>query len=137
MQGSPRPACIATGPSARVAVLCDAPPLARLLECTLDRIGLVMRQLPPSAQALRALQAAPPAVLIVLLMGRDPGALALCQAVGQDPAFAATRLVIVQDSTRPIDMRRAAAFGADAVLPLPLDRAALDAAVRQLLPEPV
>lgn len=137
MPVSLRQAGTAAGPIARVAVLCDAPPLARLLESTLAGIGLVMRQLPPSVQALRALQAAPPAVLIVLLMGRDPGALALCQTVGQDPAFAATRLVIVQDSTRPIDMRRAAAFGADAVLPLPLDRAALDAAVRHLLPVPV
>ncbi len=121
-------------PGLRVAMLCDAPPLARLLNSTLARFGLAARQLPPAAQAFRALQAAPPAVLIVLLMGRDPCAMALCQAVGHDPAFAATRLVIVQDSMRPIDMRKATAFGADAVLSLPLDPAALDAAIRPLLP---
>ena len=126
----------AAGTPAPVAVLCDAPPLARLIECTLDRIGLAMRQLPPATQALRALQAAPPAVLIVLLLGRDPGAMALCQTVGQDPAFADTRLVIVQDSARPIDMRKAVAFGADAVLALPLEPGALDAALRPLLPVP-
>lgn len=120
----------------RVAMLCDAPPLARLLDSTLARFGLSARQLPPAAQALRALQAAPPAVLIVLLMGRDPCALSLCQSVGQDPAFAATQLVIVQDSTREIDLRRARAFGAVAVLPLPLDPAALGAAVLPLLPVP-
>lgn len=116
-----------------VAVLCDAPPLARLLDCTLGQFGLAARQLPSTAQALAALQAAPPAVLIVLLIGRDPHALSLCQSVGQDPAFAGTHLVIVQDSARQIDLRRARAFGADAVLPLPLDPAALGAAILPLL----
>lgn len=124
----------ASASSFGVAMLCDARPLARLLDSTLGQFGFAVRQLPTSTQALRALQAAPPAVLIVLLMGRDPCALSLCQSVGQDPAFAGTRLVIVQDSMRPIDLRRAHAFGADAVLPLPLDPAALGAAVRALLP---
>lgn len=128
--------CQATGSGDRVAMLCDAPPLARLLDNTLARFGLAARHLPPAAQALRALRAAPPAVLIVLLMGRDPCALALCQSVGQDPAFATTQLVIVQDSMREIDLRRARAFGAVAVLPLPLDPAALRAVVLPLMSVP-
>lgn len=133
MPDTQRQTNMTTAASSDVAILCDAAPLARLLDSTLGQLGLSARQLPPSMQALRALQAMPPAVLIVLLMGRDPCALSLCQKVGQDPAFAGTRLVIVQDSMRPIDLRRAHAFGADAVLPLPLDPGALGAAVRTFL----
>lgn len=119
-----------------VAILCETPPLARLCDAALTRLGLDPRRLPSVAEALPALRAAPPALLLVLLMGRDPCALALCQTVGQDPAFAGTRLVIVQDSARGIEMRRAHALGADAVLPLPLDPDALAGAVRRLLPDP-
>jgi CheY-like chemotaxis protein len=114
------------------AILCETPALARLCAATLERAGLSPWHVPPASDALCALKARPPALLLVLLIGRDPAALALCQAVGQDPAFASTRLVIVQDSARDIDLRRAWALGADAVLPLPLDPAALAQAARPL-----
>lgn len=128
-------ACMAGG-TRDAAILCDTPALARLCAATLVRLGLVPRQLPATSGSAHALETAPPALLLVLLMGRDSGAQALCQTVGQDPAFAATRLVIVQDSARDIDTRRARALGADAVLPLPLDPGALDRAIRALLPVP-
>lgn len=131
---SPRPVSLVRSGRPAAAILCDTPPLARLCGAALGRLGLSSRVLPPSNEALPALRATPPALLLVLLMGRDTDALALCQTVGQDPAFAGTRLVIVQDSARDIDRRRAHALGADAVLPLPLDPGALDRAVRTLLP---
>ncbi|MGS4943899.1 DNA-binding response regulator [Meridianimarinicoccus sp. RP-17] len=134
MPGTFRP----TQPVARhtVAILCGPPPLARLCETTLERMGLAPRRLSDGADAMRTLETAPPDLLLVLLMGRDPAALALCQAVGQEPAFAGTRLVVVQDSARDIDRRRARALGADAVLPLPLDPGMLDRAIRPLLAVP-
>lgn len=119
--------------AARVALLCDAPPLARLCAAALERLGLTPRLLPPAAEARRMLDILPPDLLVVLVTARDPAALALCQAVGQDPAFAGTRLVIVQDSARDIDIRRARALGADAVLPLPLDPAAFDRTILSLV----
>jgi DNA-binding response OmpR family regulator len=122
--------------AASVAILCDAPPLARLCEAALARLGLAPKRLPGADDALRMLEPAPPRLLIALLVGRDPSLLGLCQTVGLDPAFANTRLVIVQDSARDIDMRRAHALGADAVLALPLDPDALERTVDSLLKTP-
>jgi len=132
--GTPRAATVRR--PARVALLCDATPLARLCAAALDRLGLTPCVMPDARAARHLLNTAPPDVLVVLLTGRDPAVLSLCQSVGQDPALTGTRLVIVQDSARAIDIRRARALGADAVLPLPLDPAAFDATILALAAQP-
>lgn len=116
-----------------ITLVCDIPALCTMLETELGRFGAAPERLDMSPTAVDTLRAAPPALLVVVLLARDMAATCLCQTVGQDPGFADTRLLIVQDSGRDIDQRRALALGADAVLPLPLEAASLREAAQRLL----
>jgi two-component system OmpR family response regulator len=118
-----------------IALVCDAPAIGRRLAQDLECLGGNLRSYPAGPATRDALCADPPDLVIAVVMARDPSALCLCQSVGQTEPFAATRLVVLQDTCREIDHRRARALGADASLPLPCDPAQLREAALRLLAE--
>jgi CheY-like chemotaxis protein len=127
-----RPAAAATRTA---ALICEAPPIFQLLESELKSCGLRVRQIDGSDydRALATLRDDPPDLLEVAVLSRSLRSQCLCQAVGQNGSFGKTRLVVIQDSARAIDRRRALAFGARAYLQLPLPRGALGREIAPLL----
>ncbi|QIE42024.1 hypothetical protein G5B39_08710 [Rhodobacteraceae bacterium SC52] len=119
----------------KIALICDTPAVSRMFEAEIAALGGGARPMRYEPATLEALRADPPDMVVAVVMGRNPAMQCLCQNIGQSDTFARTRLMVVQDSNRAIDQRRAEALGADVQLKLPLDAAAFRKAAMEVLAE--
>lgn len=117
----------------KVALACTESGLGLAIERSLARRGRDLSRTPCDAASVVALRADPPDVLVIEARGTDGGALGLCQSVRQDPALRRTRLVVLQETDRPVDRRRAVAMGADACLAMPVSLQDLAREIDRLL----
>lgn len=117
----------------RVALICQEDVLAQAIETALTRDGKELSRAPYRAESLDTLRALAPDVIVLEARHNDPAAFGLCQTIRQTPEFARTRILLMQDTGRPIDRRRAVALGADAFLSMPFGMAALRSEVGRLL----
>ena len=117
----------------RVTLLCEEDVLGQAIAATLTRDGAELTRAPCAAGAIETLRAAPPDVIVLESRSHDAIALGLCQAIRQSRELDQVKLLLLQDSGRPIDRRRASAMGADGFLAMPFAMAALRNEVGRLL----
>lgn len=122
-----------TGPKGHVALLCTEDTLGKAITHSLAREGRRLTHCSFEAGTVADLQAACPDVIVVQATTTNADALGLCQKIRQTPALDNTKLLLLQNSGRAIDKRRARAMGADGFLSLPFPMSSLRDEVGRLL----
>lgn len=116
----------------RVALLCADGGMARAIAWALERDGHRVTCGACVPAALDALRAERPDLVLIEARTADGTGLDLCQAIRRDGAMRDVKLLMMQDTGRPVDYRRAAALGADAFLPIPFGMDRLRAEIGRL-----
>ncbi len=112
--------------------MCEESGLGLAVEQMLTADGCTLSRGDCHADAVESVREASPDVLVLEARVRNSQALGLCQSVRADPTLASVKVLVLQDAARPIDRRRAAAVGADGVLAMPFEMAALKREVDRL-----
>lgn len=117
----------------RVALCCGETGLHTAIAALLRRDGCEVADCDCADGRLDDLRASSPDVIVIETHARDSAGLELCQSIRSAPDLSHARLLVLQDSGRPIDRRRAEALGAHAVLAMPFAMDSLRAEVVRLL----
>jgi len=107
------------GKRGRVAVLCSGARLASAIEWALRQDGYAVRCGDCGSEALDGLSHDTPDIVLLEARVSDGRGLDICQAIRHDDRLRGVKLLVLQDSGRAVDVRRADALGADAFLPMP------------------
>lgn len=116
-----------------VLVVDDEPHLCRLVRMVLEGAGFEVHEAASAPEALRLIQEAPPALLLLDLMMPGRSGLDLLAEIRQRPGTANLPVVVVTAVGLQGDLEQAAALGARATLAKPFSRAQLLRAVEQAL----
>lgn len=107
------------GERGRVAILSSGARLASAIEWALRHDGYAVRQGECGGGSLERLHEDIPDLVLIESRLADGSGLELCQAIRRDDRLRSVKVLMMQDSGRAVDARRAAALGADAFLPMP------------------
>ncbi|MEV8467826.1 hypothetical protein AB0T83_13680 [Fluviibacterium sp. DFM31] len=121
------------GHEARVALLGLDDTLGDAIEHSLSRDGCALTRAPCATSVLDGLCAACPDVIVLESRTSDMSAFGLAQEIRQRRDLDHARLLVLQNSGRAIDKRRARAMGADAFLSMPFPMSSLRIEVGRLL----
>jgi len=122
--------------TATVLIADDEPNILITLEFLLQRAGYQVLLARDGDEALQAIQAQrPDLVLLDVMMPRRSG-FEVCQAVRADEALAATRILMLTAKGRDTDQAKGLALGADAYVTKPFSTKDLLAQVQALLEAP-
>lgn len=117
----------------RVLIADDEPNIVLTLSFMLKREGYEVLTAPDGTQALAAIRAQRPA--LVLLDGAMPGltGFEVCEAVRADPDVGQTRILMLTAKGRETDIARGIGAGADAYVTKPFSTRDLIARIREML----
>jgi len=117
----------------RVLIADDEPNIVLTLSFMLKREGYEVLTVPDGVQALAAIRAERPA--LVLLDGAMPGmtGFEVCEAVRADPEVAATPILMLTAKGRETDIARGIGAGADAYVTKPFSTRGLIVKIREML----
>lgn len=119
--------------SPSILVADDEPNIVISLEYLLKRAGYAVRIARDGQEALEAIQASPPdLVLLDVMMPRKSG-FEVCQAVRSDDALSGVRILMLTAKGRDTDQAKGQALGADGYMTKPFSTQALLAQVATLL----
>jgi len=121
-----------TASGADVALVCQEGGMAGALERALAQEGRRVARAPCAPEAMETLRRAAPAVIVLEARNGDGAGFDLLRAIRADTALSGARVLVLQDTGRPIDRRRATALGADGFLAMPFRLEALRAALGRL-----
>ena len=116
-----------------ILVVDDEPGIRLYLKRLLGNAGFDVRTAADGNEAVTSLEAEPPDLVIldVMVGGRD--GYEICEIVKQDPAQAAIKVLMLSAKSRPIEIEKGMALGADAYLTKPFSMDELRDMVRKLL----
>lgn len=116
-----------------ILVVDDEPGIRLYLKRLLGNAGFAVETAADGDEALAAIQASPPDLVIldVMVGGRD--GYEICEAVKRSPASAAIKVVMLSAKSRAIEIEKGMAMGADAYLTKPFSMDELRDTVRRLL----
>ena len=119
-----------------ILVVDDEPGIRLYLKRLLGNAGFDVRTAADGNEAVASIEAEPPDLVIldVMVGGRD--GYEICEAVKQDPARAAIKVLMLSAKSRPIEIEKGMALGADAYLTKPFSMDELRDMVRDLLAAP-
>lgn len=119
--------------SQSILVVDDEPGIRLYLKRLLGNAGFDVRTAADGNEAVASIAAEPPDLVIldVMVGGRD--GYEICETVKQDPARAAIKILMLSAKSRPIEIEKGMALGADAYLTKPFSMDELRDMVRDLL----
>ncbi|MDE3154502.1 MAG: response regulator transcription factor [Acidobacteriota bacterium] len=129
----------------RIVIVEDDADIAGLVARYLEKAGLSTEVIPTGRQALAAIRAQPPDLVVLDLMLPGMDGLEICRALRADPAVAAVPIIMLTAKAEESDRIVGLELGADDYIPKPFSppelvarvRALLRRASRQTPPEPV
>ncbi len=111
----------------------DEPNIVISLEYLLQRDGYQVRVARNGQEALDAIRASPPDLLLLDVMLPLVSGFEVCQKLRDNPALAGLRIVMLTAKGRDVEMSKGLALGADAYVTKPFSTQDLLAQIRTLL----
>ena len=111
----------------------DEPNIVISLEYLLQRDGYQVRVARNGQEALDAIQASPPDLVLLDVMLPLVSGFEVCQKIRENPALADMRIVMLTAKGRDVEMSKGLALGANAYVTKPFSTQDLLAQVRALL----
>lgn len=119
--------------SKTILIADDEPNIVISLEYLLQRDGYQVRVARNGQEALEAIQASPPDLVLLDVMLPLVSGFEVCQKVRENPALAGMRIVMLTAKGRDVEMSKGLALGANAYVTKPFSTQDLLAQVRALL----
>jgi len=119
--------------SKTILIADDEPNIVISLEYLLQRDGYQVRVARNGQEALDAIQASPPDLLLLDVMLPLVSGFEVCQKIRENPALADMRIVMLTAKGRDVEMSKGLALGANAYVTKPFSTQDLLAQVRALL----
>lgn len=119
--------------SKTILIADDEPNIVISLEYLLQRDGYQVRVARNGQEALDAIQASPPDLVLLDVMLPLVSGFEVCQKVRENPALAGMRIVMLTAKGRDVEMSKGLALGANAYVTKPFSTQDLLAQVRALL----
>lgn len=119
--------------SKTILIADDEPNIVISLEYLLQRDGYEVRVARNGQEALDAIQASPPDLVLLDVMLPLVSGFEVCQKVRENPALAGMRIVMLTAKGRDVEMSKGLALGANAYVTKPFSTQDLLAQVRALL----
>ena len=117
----------------RILVVDDEPNIVMSLEFLMRRAGFEVTVARTGQEALAALEAPPPDLLILDVMMPDCDGFEVCQRVRALPSWNATRIIMLTARGRDVERERGLALGADAYVTKPFSTRDLVDQVKAML----
>src|SRR6056297_827349 len=125
MDGSDRPA--------RILIVADEDNIALALATVMGREGWSLSRVSDGGEALAAIRAEPPDLVLLDVMLPHVSGYEICQQIRLDPALAGTRVLMMTARGTAMERRKGLALGADGFISKPFDLRDLMAQVKRLL----
>jgi DNA-binding response OmpR family regulator len=119
--------------SKNILIADDEPNIVISLEYLLQRDGYQVRVARNGQEALDAIQASPPDLVLLDVMLPLVSGFEVCQKIRENPALAGVRIVMLTAKGRDVEMSKGLALGANAYVTKPFSTQDLLAQVRALL----
>ncbi len=119
--------------SQTILIADDEPNIVISLEYLLQRDGYLVRVARNGQEALDAIRASPPDLLLLDVMLPLVSGFEVCQKLRENPALAGMRIVMLTAKGRDVEMSKGLALGADAYVTKPFSTQGLLAQIRTLL----
>lgn len=119
--------------SKTILIADDEPNIVISLEYLLQRDGYQVRVARNGQEALDAIQASPPDLVLLDVMLPLVSGFEVCQKVRENPALAGMRIVMLTAKGRDVEMSKGLALGANAYVTKPFSTQDLLAQLRALL----
>ena len=123
-------------PSPDIIIIEDDPLVGEIARDILTKQGYAVELLPESCDAIAAIKAAMPKLVITDIMMPGLSGLDICKAVKSDPAIAHVKIMVMSAKTFEVEKKRAIQFGALAFLTKPFDEKTLIMMVKRLINSP-
>ena len=117
----------------KILIADDEPNIVVSLEFLMKQKGYVVKVVDNGKDALEAIGAFGPDLILLDVMMPQMSGYDLCQRVRENPAWAAIRIVMLSAKGRDIEVTKGMAVGADAYLTKPFSTKELLAKVGELL----
>jgi DNA-binding response OmpR family regulator len=119
--------------SKTILIADDEPNIVISLEYLLQRDGYRAVVARDGQEALDAIAAAPPDLVLLDVMLPKVSGFEVCQTIRENPALAGMRIVMLTAKGRDVEMSKGMALGADAYVTKPFSTQELLAQIRTLL----
>ncbi|MFO1412608.1 MAG: response regulator [Burkholderiales bacterium] len=119
----------------RILIADDEPNIVVSLEFLMRQMGFEVKAVGNGEEALAALAAFAPDLMLLDVMMPKLSGYEVCQQVRANPAWAHVKIIMLSAKGRDIEVSKGMAVGADAYVTKPFATADLLAQVRALLPE--
>jgi DNA-binding response OmpR family regulator len=123
-------------PPPDIIIIEDDPLVGEIARDILTRQGYAVQLLPESRDAIAAITAAMPKLVITDIMMPGLSGLDICNAVKSDPAIAHVKIMVMSAKSFEVEKKRAIQFGALAFLTKPFDEKTLIMIVKRLINSP-
>lgn len=111
----------------------DEDSIALALQFLMQREGYDLRRARTGQEALDAIKAQAPDLVLLDLMLPGCSGYEVCQSIRRDPALSGTRILILTAKSGEIERRKGLSLGADAFVTKPFSTSELKLTVRKLL----
>lgn len=118
-----------------VLVVEDEPNIVMSLEFLMKKAGYAVRVARDGDAAVRALEEAPPDLMLLDVMMPGRGGFDICQMVRSNPDWAHIKIIMLTAKGREVEREKGMALGADAYITKPFSTRDVVERVRQYLPE--
>jgi DNA-binding response OmpR family regulator len=122
--------------AASILIADDEPSIVLSLEFVLQEEGYDVRVARDGVEALEAIEARPPDLLLLDVMLPRMNGFEVCERIRAHPAWRALRVVMLSAKGRDVEVRKGLALGADAYVTKPFAIQELLAEVRRQLGRP-
>ena len=123
-------------PPPDIIIIEDDPLVGEIARDILTKQGYAVQLLPESRDAIAAIKAAMPKLVITDIMMPGLSGLDICNAVKSDPAIAHVKIMVMSAKSFEVEKKRAIQFGALAFLTKPFDEKTLIMIVKRLINSP-
>jgi len=117
-----------------VLVVEDEPNIVMSLEFLMKKAGYAVRVARDGDAAVRALEEAPPDLMLLDVMMPGRGGFDICQMVRSNPDWAHIRIIMLTAKGREVEREKGMALGADDYITKPFSTREVVERVRQYLP---
>lgn len=120
-------------PPTDVIIIEDDPIVGEIARDILTRQGYTVQLLPDSREAVAAIKAAMPKLVITDIMMPGLSGLDICKEVKSDPAIAHIKIIVMSAKSFEVEKKRAIQFGALAFLTKPFNEKTLIMMVKRII----
>lgn len=124
-------------PNPDILIIDDDPLVREIASDILREEGYTVQIVPDAREAVAAIRAAMPKMVITDIMMPGTSGLDICKAVSADPALMHIKVMVMSAKPFEVEKRRAFMFGAVAFLQKPFDAKSFAKAVKNIMTDSV